>query len=648
MADAVVLGTAVTRANDSLSPAVNIADVPVGAWMIVTLMSASSTATFTAPAGWDVLKAVETTGTRRNQTWGRVKQLGDGNTATFTTSVVNAMTFGIVWGTGDYANRVVGASRARGTVGTSPRTQNIAPSLTAAAGSVVLAITQEATSAQVATDEITGTSPAGWTRARWIEQITNYLETIGIYQKPMPTAGASGDLTVTYSSAQDSNGWAVQIAIPGIAPASPLPGFSSVTQMLATPGATWAHRGGSANWPEMSEYAYDQAVLAGYGALEFSAQRTNDGGGTGTWIGSHDPTPNRTSQTTGAPAYSAMSYTTLLATYQNSLNAAGTPRPYYRLVDFLDKYTPTHVVIVDPKDELARITEFLNLLDAHGGNTKIVVKFYGAGTGAAALADAATAKGYQTWGYFYEADIASGELAAWQSHWSLLGMEYGASQGAWDTILAYGKPVVGHIAGSQASFDTAISKGARMVQSANVSGIRAVGAVRGVVQTLPALTSAASGTSTPPAFTGSVASALPALASVAAGAIGVPASSGTVSSSLPSVTQGASGAVVAPAVHGVVTAALPALASAAEGLVDTPSSIGSISMALPGLSSAATAVVSDPAGVVGAIAATLPALMAEVMGAFAGEPEPVPVVHDYGQSTWPSRAPGAERPYSIH
>lgn len=648
MADAVVLGTAVSRVNDSLSPAVNIADVPVGAWMVVTLMSASSTATFTAPAGWDILKAVETTGTRRNQTWGRVKQLGDGSTATFTTSVLNAVTFGIVWGTGDYANRVVGASRTRATVGASPRTQNIAPSLTAAAGSVVLAITQEATSAQVATDEITGTSPAGWTRARWIEQITNYLETIGIYQKAMPTAGASGDLTVTYSSAQDSNGWAVQIAIPGTAPASSLPGFSSVTQMLATPGATWAHRGGSANWPEMSEYAYDQAVLAGYGALEFSAQRTNDGGGTGTWIGSHDPTPNRTSQTTGAPAYSTMSYTTLLATYQNTLNAAGTPRPYYRLVDFLDKFTPTHVVIVDPKDELARVTEFLNLLDAHGGNTKIVVKFYGAGTGAAALADAATARGYQTWGYFYEADIASGELAAWQSHWSLLGMEYGASQGAWDTILAHGKPVVGHIAGSQANFDTAISKGARMVQSANVSGIRAVGAVRGVIQTLPALTSAPVGTSTPPAFMGSVASALPALTSVAGAAVGVPASSGTVSASMPSLVQGASGAVVAPAVHGVVTASLPALASAAEGLVDTPSSTGSITMALPGLSSAATGMVSAPVGVVGAVAASLPALVAEVMGAFASEPESVPVLHDYGQSTWPSRAPGAERPYSIH
>ncbi|GAA1149014.1 hypothetical protein F6W69_10750 [Microbacterium oxydans] len=472
MADAAVLGTAYTRVNDSLSPVVNIADVPVGAWVIVSLMSASSTATFTAPAGWEVLKAVETTGTRRNQMWGRVKQLGDGSMATFTTSVSNAMTFGVVWGTGDWANRVVGASRTRSTVGASPRSQNIAPSLTAPASSVVVAVTQEATSAQVASDEITAASPAGWTRARWVEQIPNYLETIGIYQKSMSAAGASGDLTVTYSSAQDSNGWAVQVAIPSAAPVVTPPGFSSVSQMLATPGATWAHRGGSTNWPEMSKYAYEQAALAGYGALEFSANRTSDG----VWVGCHDASLNRTSQTTGLPDISAMTWAQV-QTYQNSLNAAGTPRPYYRLDQFLDDFTGTHVAIVDPKHAIGTYnTEFLNLLDAHGGNTKIVVKFYGVGAGATGLADAATARGYQTWGYFYDTDVTSGGLAADQSHWSILGMNYDAAQSAWDAVLAYGKPVVGHIAASQANYNTAISRGARMVQCANVAGIAAVGA----------------------------------------------------------------------------------------------------------------------------------------------------------------------------
>lgn len=255
-------------------------------------------------------------------------------------------------------------------------------------------------------------------------------------------------------------------------PVAPKTGFSSVTHMLATPGATWAHRGGSVNWPEMSEYAYDQAVAAGYGALEFSANRTSDG----VWVGVHDASLNRTSQTSGLPDISTMTWAQV-QTYQNSLNSAGTPRPYYRLDAFLDKYTPTHVVIVDPKYAIgAYNTEFLNLLDAHGGPSKIVVKFYGAGSGAVALADAAAARGYQTWGYFYDTDVTSGELAAWQSHWSILGMNYDAPQSAWDAVLAYGKPVVGHIAGSQANYDTAISRGARMVQCSNVAGITAVGA----------------------------------------------------------------------------------------------------------------------------------------------------------------------------
>lgn len=251
-----------------------------------------------------------------------------------------------------------------------------------------------------------------------------------------------------------------------------VPGFASVTQMLATPGATWAHRGGSTSWPEMSKYAYDQAVAAGYGALDFAANRTSDG----VWVGCHDASLNRTSQTTGLADISSMTWAQV-QTYQNTLNSAGTPRAYYRLDQFLDDFTGSNVAIVDPKYGIGTYnTEFLNLLDAHGGNTKIVVKFYGVGSGATALADAATARGYQTWGYFYDTDVAGGGLAADQSHWSILGMNYDASQAAWDAALAYGKPVVGHIAASQANYNTAITRGARMVQCANVAGIAAVNA----------------------------------------------------------------------------------------------------------------------------------------------------------------------------
>lgn len=245
-------------------------------------------------------------------------------------------------------------------------------------------------------------------------------------------------------------------------------GFASVDQMLDTPGATWAHRGGSNNWPEMSEYAYDQSVLAGYGALEFSAQRTSDGW----WVGSHDPDLNRvTGMTTLAPI-SAMTKAQVLA-LNNTLNAQGRPRPFYGLIDFLQKWTPTHVAIVDLKNAGAFQTEFLNLCDSNGGPTKIVMKSYGSSAG---FADASAARGYERWGYFYQDNYTAGELVAWQSPWSILGMEIDATT-AWTgsgNVLSYGKPVVGHIAASQAKYDLALTKGAAMVQCSNVAGIKPV------------------------------------------------------------------------------------------------------------------------------------------------------------------------------
>lgn len=243
-------------------------------------------------------------------------------------------------------------------------------------------------------------------------------------------------------------------------PSDPKPGFRNVTQMLARKGATWAHRGGSVNFPEMSEYAYDRCVEIGYGLLEFSAQRTSDG----VWFGLHDQTLDRTSEETGGADVSTMTWAQV-QTHMIKLNAGGTPRPYYKLTDFLDKFTPTHTVMVDPKNAIgAHDTEFLNLLDAHGGKSKIVVKFFGTGSGAAALADKATAKGYQTWGYFYENDVTNGDLALYQKHWTILGMSYNAPQSAWDAVLSYGKPVAAHIIPSTAGVQTATQKGARFMQ----------------------------------------------------------------------------------------------------------------------------------------------------------------------------------------
>jgi hypothetical protein len=220
----------------------------------------------------------------------------------------------------------------------------------------------------------------------------------------------------------------------------------------------------------MSQYAYEQAAARGYGVLEFQSQRSSDGW----WFGLHDNNFDRTSQVTGSPAPATLTQAQILATYQNTLNSEGTPRPYWGLIEFLDTWTPTHVVVVDPKNQLGHTAEFISLLQAHGGNRRIIVKYSGVGSGSAALADAARAAGFETWGYFYEPDIADGDVATWQSHWTTLGMEWGASQASWDAMRAYGKPVFAHIAATQVGYDTGMTRGAQGVQ---VSGVAAVAAV---------------------------------------------------------------------------------------------------------------------------------------------------------------------------
>lgn len=255
--------------------------------------------------------------------------------------------------------------------------------------------------------------------------------------------------------------------------AGPAGGFRSVAQMLATPGATWAHRGGSANWPEMSALAYRNAALAGYGALEFSCGRSVDG----VWFGLHDATLNRTSGTTDLPNVNTMTWAQIQE-HMITVNANGDPQPYFKMTDFLDIYASTHVVIMDIKYGWSFAAEWFDILKSYTGDRqRIIVKYFGPTSFSAQMRDYVRSAGFASWGYYYPSDFAAGAVEPTQGHWSMLGMDYTASQADWDALAAYGKPIVGHIAPSQAAYDTARAKGARMVQCADVAGIAPVGAV---------------------------------------------------------------------------------------------------------------------------------------------------------------------------
>lgn len=497
---------------DSTTKNVDLSQVPVGSWMILSIQALEQSKSLnTSPLsqGWSALTSGTgfKFGTRRAFLFAKLKTSSD-KSVNFQIDTPGrwALVSGsqgssdiASWVKGLPGNRASGDATINGGVQAGSSYISEAPSISAPAKSLVLSFLYEATTA----NESDYTSLTG--ASLWIKPgLGSSTETLVVaYNEPAANV-TTEKVSVTYPNPQASNGMGIQIAIPGVgttttglqvklqdnssaylsvivdgqrvAPDSVKtvhPGFDSVPQMVATPGATWAHRGGSASYPEMSEYAYDQSVIRGYGALEFSAQRSSDG----VWFGLHDDT---LAVVTGNPSLTqkvnTMTWAQIKA-YGNTKNAIpGWPsRPFWRLEEFLEKWSKTHILILDPKGGLSKNAEFLSVCSAFNVS-RFIWKYYGVGI--AGRPQAALDAGWGgTWGYFYNTDIDSGNFAsnANRSEWTMIGMNYTASQSYWDTALALGKPVVGHICPTQADYDMAIAKGANMVQVSGVGVVAPVG-----------------------------------------------------------------------------------------------------------------------------------------------------------------------------
>jgi hypothetical protein len=260
-----------------------------------------------------------------------------------------------------------------------------------------------------------------------------------------------------------------------LGPRTPARLFANVTAMKAKTGFTWAHRGNSHFYAEESINAYRQSDIRGYACLELSMERTSDG----VWVAIHDRDPNRTSGLTAGtqPNVAAMTWAQLSA-LQNTISVDNYDRPYARATDVIAEFGSTHIMILDPKytwiDSLAYRDEFWALADMVG-TSRAIIKFF---IDTAGIATAAQSRGYQSWGYAYEATLSDPNWATWvAAPWTMLGMEVGAAQASWDTIKGYGKPVIGHIALSQADYATAITKGAAGVQVGATELVTAVNAL---------------------------------------------------------------------------------------------------------------------------------------------------------------------------
>jgi len=206
-----------------------------------------------------------------------------------------------------------------------------------------------------------------------------------------------------------------------------------------------AHRGGDANWPEGSAYAYARAAAWNSSlALEVPVWRTSDG----VWVVSEEATTGRVF---------GIDYRIDATPWHDiaGLRSTRGRRPMARLEhDVLAVYGRNRILFVDDKSG-RNMTSLLDLLSAYAGSSRYVVKCYWSSS---AVADAAHRRGYRTWGYYYARDMP--EFAATQRHFDLLGLDVQAPVADFVRMRATGKPVIAHVLATRSQVTAAEAKGA--------------------------------------------------------------------------------------------------------------------------------------------------------------------------------------------
>lgn len=242
---------------------------------------------------------------------------------------------------------------------------------------------------------------------------------------------------------------------------TPLPGPPRST---ATPLQQWiahspmyvAHRGGDADWPEGTAYAYTHAAAWRPDlALEVPVRRTSDG----VWVISEDATTGRVFNADVRIRSTPWATLSTLRTRQGD-------HPMARLAnDILDVYGRTRILFVDDKAD-TNAASFLDVLGSYAGRTRYVVKSY---WHARNVATEAHKRGYVTWGYYYAKDMS--HFAATQSKFDMLGLDHAAPAADFAAMRATGKPVLVHVVATAHTAQTGLAEGARGLI---VSGVQEV------------------------------------------------------------------------------------------------------------------------------------------------------------------------------
>lgn len=222
-----------------------------------------------------------------------------------------------------------------------------------------------------------------------------------------------------------------------------------------------AHRCGGGDWPEFSEAGILGSLARGYQAFEMSVFRCS----TGEFVLSHDWTTERMTgeyhEIYNTP-WSVLS--TLTSTAEFTSDPSQPRQPLLRLEDAL-ALVGNRVVFLDHKstsDKLGNSTEqagrdaLLDRMDFYpDSENHLVWKSFKGGYEAAAMAKA---RGYKTWGAYYSGEIDTAPTRL--ENFDILGLEYNALIGYWDTLNATGKKGIAHIITTIAQRNAAQTRGA--------------------------------------------------------------------------------------------------------------------------------------------------------------------------------------------
>lgn len=263
---------------------------------------------------------------------------------------------------------------------------------------------------------------------------------------------AGGDVRGTmWERAQGGDRWVAGTRVVSKPVPVPVPTGSVVDRFLASKPFYVAHRLGGTEYPEFTQKGLTESLNAGFKALELSVRRCS----TGEFVLIHDWVTTRT-----VPGTDYQIWNTPWSVLSGLQQASG---GFLRLTDVVDQVGDDIVLAIDHKVTSSKPTgsqgdmssekELFDYLDTiPNAKDRVLIKQFVNG----GVAERAKAKGYKSMCMMYPNEVAGADL----SSFDVLGMEWNADQGVWDTLKATGKPLIAHIITTQQQADMALARGA--------------------------------------------------------------------------------------------------------------------------------------------------------------------------------------------